>query len=82
MKQIVTNLDRHGRVVIPAEFRRVLGLQKGDAIVVRREGGELRIFTREEAIRRAQEIVGRHTAGGRSLVAELVSERREEATRE
>ena len=82
MKQIVTNLDRHGRVVIPAEFRRVLGLQKGDAIVVRREGSELRIFTREEAIRRAQEIVGRHTAGGRSLVAELVSERREEATRE
>ncbi len=82
MKQIVTNLDKHGRVVIPAEVRRVLGLRKGDAIVVRLEGDELRILPRAEAIRRAQEIVGRHTGEGRSLVDELISERRVQATRE
>lgn len=75
-------MDRHGRVVIPAEFRRALGLRKGDAIVIRREGGELRILNRAEAIRRAQEIVGRHIGGARSLVDELVSERRVQATRE
>ena len=82
MKQRVTSLDRRGRMVVPVEFRRALGLKEGDAIIVRREGDELRILTRGEAIRRAQEIVGRHTGEGRSLVDELISERRTQATRE
>ena len=82
MKQIVTRLDGRARLVVPVEFRRALGLKEGDAIVVRCEGDELRVLTHAEAIRRAQEIVGRHAGEGRSLAYELISERRAQTTRE
>ena len=71
-----------GRLVIPAELRRELGLEIGDEVIVRVEDNELRILTRAEAIKRAQEKVRRHVKGGRSLVDELSAERRAEAKHE
>ena len=68
-----------GRVVIPAEFRRELGLDTGDEVIMHLEDGELRIVTLERAIRRAQDAVRRYVPEGRSLAAELLSERRREA---
>ena len=68
--------------MIPAELRRELGLEIGDEVIVRLEGGELRILTRGEAVKRAQEKVRRHVKGSRSLVDELSAERRAEAGRE
>ena len=81
MPLTVTKLDRHGRVVIPAEHRRALGLEEGDAVVVSLNEGELRILSRTEAIKRAQDMVRKYTKG-RSLVDELIAERRAEAARE
>lgn len=77
----VKKLNRHGRLVIPAEQRRALGIEEGDAVVVKLDGAELRVLKQEEAIRRVQELVRKH-AGGRSLVDELIAERRAEAARE
>ena len=81
MSLTVTKVDQRGRVVIPAEYRRALGLGEGDAVVVQREGAELRLLKQEEAIRRVQELVREH-AKGRSLVDELIAERHAEAARE
>lgn len=80
--QSKTRLDRHGRVVIPAEYRRALGLKEGDEVTVQLDDGVLRILSKGEAIRRAQDLVTRRTGGERSLVDELVAERRAEAARE
>lgn len=82
MEQSATKVDRHGRVVIPAEYRRELGLEAGDAVVLQLAEGILQIMSRTEAIRRAQELVARHTSGRGSLVDELTAERRAEAARE
>ena len=82
MQQRATKVDRHGRVVIPAEYRRALGLREGDAVVIQLDDGALRILTRAQAIRRAQEIVARYVSPERSLVDELIAERRAEAARE
>ena len=82
MQQTATKVDRHGRVVIPAEYRRALGLRAGDAVVVQLDDGALRILTRAQAIRRAQEIVAKYVSPERSLVDELIAERRAEAARE
>lgn len=82
MGGISTKIAEGGRLVIPAEHRRALGLEIGDEVIIRVEGGELRILTRSEAIKRAQENVRRHVKGGRSLVDELSAERRAEAGRE
>jgi len=71
-----------GRVVIPAEYRRALGLRIGDPVILRLEHGQLRILTQTEAVRRAQEIVRRYVAPERSLADELLVERHQAAERE
>lgn len=70
-----------GRVVIPAEFRRAIGLEVGDEVIVRLEDGEVRILTPESAIRKAQDLVRRYIPEDRSLVDELLAERRDETAR-
>ena len=82
MSGISTKIAEGGRLVIPAEHRRALGLEVGDEVVVRVEDGELRILTRSEAVKRAQEKVRRYIKGRRSLVDELGAERRVEAKRD
>ena len=83
MKKVVrTRVSEGGRIVIPAEFREALGLAVGDEVRLRLDDGEIRIFTLEHAIRRAQELVRRYVPEGVSLVDELIAERRAEAARE
>lgn len=77
-----TKITNGGRIVIPVQFRRELGLEAGDEVLVRLVDGEVRIRTRREAIKEAQAIVRRHVRKGRSLVQELKQERRAEAKRE
>jgi AbrB family looped-hinge helix DNA binding protein len=71
-----------GRIVIPAEYRKRLGVQVGDNVILQLDDGEIRLFTVREAIRRAQEMVRRYVPEGVSLVDELIAERRAEAARE
>ena len=77
-----TKLTEGGRVVIPAEFRRALGVQVGDELILRLENGELRLLTLDRAIAQAQEAVRKYVPAGRSLVDELIAERRAEAARD
>lgn len=77
-----TRITSGGRIVIPAELRRALGVQEGDELLIRIEGQELRIYTPAEAIRQAQERLRRHIPAGRSLSDELILERRAETARE
>jgi AbrB family looped-hinge helix DNA binding protein len=81
-------LSRHvriapgGRVVIPADFRKALGVDVGDDLVVELVDGELRLRSLDAAIARVQEIVRKYVPEGVSLADELIRERREEAARE
>jgi AbrB family looped-hinge helix DNA binding protein len=76
-------INQQGRIVIPAECRAAAGLKPGDDLIVETVGhGELRIRTKEQALKEAQRIVVRYGSGSRDLVAELIAERREEAARE
>ena len=67
-----------GRIVIPARFRKELGLRPGDTVVVEIEDGELRIATRLQGIRRSQELVRPYVSGTPSMADELIVERRAE----
>ena len=82
MSVVSTRLTKGGRIVIPAEFRRELGLETGDEVILRLVDSEVRIRTRREAIKQAQAIVRKHVKKGRSLVDELKRERQAEAKRE
>ncbi len=76
MEQVRAKITEGGRIVIPAEYRRALGLHTGDEVILSLEDGELHIFTPLQAIKHAQELVRRFIPQGRSLADELISERR------
>ena len=75
-------MNENGRVVIPASFRKALGIEAGDEVILRLEDDELRITTMEGRIRAAQRRARKYLKPGVSLVDELIAERREAAKRE
>jgi AbrB family looped-hinge helix DNA binding protein len=75
-------INENGRVVIPAPFRKALGLNPGDEVILRLEDDELRITTMKRRIERAQRHARQYVKSGVSLVDELIAERREAAKRE
>ena len=81
-KETHARINENGRVVIPASFRRALGINSGDTVVLRIENDELRITTLRQRLAKAKELVRRHVAPTKSLVDELIAERRQAARRE
>jgi AbrB family looped-hinge helix DNA binding protein len=70
-----------GKLVIPARFRREMGIAPGDTVVVELADGELRIRSLSLAIKRAQAIVREFVPEDVSLADELIAERRAESNR-
>ncbi len=71
-----TTVTDGGRIVIPAGYRRALGIKTGDEVVLRLESGEIRVTSRAQARRRAREYVRSLVPKNVSLVKELIRERR------
>ncbi|PYV85387.1 MAG: AbrB family transcriptional regulator [Acidobacteria bacterium] len=57
-------------------YRRALGIEVGDEVILRMVDGEVRILTRAQALRRAQALVRSRGPKRRSLVRQLIRERR------
>ena len=70
-----------GRIIVPAAFRRAMGIAKGDTVVMELRGDELRIRPSRSALRRIQELARPHAPrAGEPLASEqLVVDRRREA---
>jgi AbrB family looped-hinge helix DNA binding protein len=75
-------VNENGRVVIPAAYRKALGIKAGDEVILRMEDDELRITTMKRRIDRARRRVRQYVKPGVSLADELIAERREAAKRE
>ena len=75
------NVERQGRLVIPAALRRSLGQGEGDTLVTRQEQGRL-VLEKPEAIK--QRLLDRFSGlpADRQLVDELLAERRLQAQQE
>ena len=78
----MVKIGQGGRIVLPAQIRKALGVTTGDDLILDLSDGEVRMFTRREAIRRAQDLVRRYFPEGRMLSEELIRERKIEAARE
>ena len=79
MQEERTRVSENGRIVIPANFRKALGIQAGDEVVLRLENDELRVTTQQRRIQQAQRRAKRYIKQGSSLVDELLADRREAA---
>lgn len=78
----IARLAEGGRVVVPAAMRKLLGLEKGDAVWLTLVDGELRVRPARSALRRIQAHLRSGTASARSAPIELVVDRRIEAARD
>lgn len=77
-------IDRSGRLVLPVSIRRQLELHEGDEVIFTAGDalGEVRLVSRRAAVDQAQALVRRFIPPGRSLVDELLAERRRDVARE
>jgi len=81
--ELITRVGKGGRVLIPAKFRNALGLSEGDEVLLRIEADqELRIMTRQQAVKKVQALIRHHVPEDVRLVDELIAERRREASGE
>ncbi len=69
-------------MIIPAEFRRALGFEDGDEMIMHLGEDGLRISTPAQAISRAQSLVRRYVPEGADLSEELMADRRAEVEAE
>ena len=75
-------MSANGRIVIPAAIREALELQPGDRLELDVKDGVLRVESFQTRLKKIQDEVICHVGPGRSLVDELIAERREEFRRE
>ena len=69
-------------MVIPATFRREMGVKVGDTLIAEVVDGELRVRPRNLAVANAQRLMRELVPPGVSLADELIADRRAEAARE
>jgi AbrB family looped-hinge helix DNA binding protein len=82
MEEARTRIAENGRLVIPSSFRRAMGIEAGDEVVLRLEADELHIITKRQQLANAKALIRRYVPKARSLADELIKERREAAKRE
>jgi AbrB family looped-hinge helix DNA binding protein len=71
-----------GKMALPADVRRELGIKDGDIVNLNIEDGKLTLMTLEHIVRDTQARLRQFIPEGVSLVDELIAERRAEAARE
>jgi len=83
MERFAAKVEKSGRILIPVEVRRQLGLKEGEStVLVRVDQTGLEVGTRRQVIERSREILRQYIPEGSDLAAELIEERRREAERE
>jgi AbrB family looped-hinge helix DNA binding protein len=82
MSTVSVKMEKSGRILIPAELRRRLGLAPGSEVLVRVTASGLQLSTREQALGRIHERLRKYIPKGRVLSREILEERREEAALE
>ncbi|WP_419163980.1 AbrB/MazE/SpoVT family DNA-binding domain-containing protein [Candidatus Palauibacter sp.] len=75
-------IDEAGRLVVPARFRRALGIRGRQQLLVGLEGDTIRLRTVRGALARLQALAARNRQESGSVVDAFILERRAEAARE
>lgn len=75
-------INDEGRLVIPSELRKSLGLQPGQEVLLRKTDTGIELTTYDMAVKQFQDRVATSVTPGDSLADEQIAERRREAARD
>lgn len=81
-QEVTVEVGVDGQITVPSAYRKALGLEAGDQVVMKISGGELRILGRSAVIAEAKARVRRYLSGETNLVGELIARRESEAVGE
>jgi len=68
-----------GRLIVPAAFRKEMGIAKGDAVIMELHGDELRVRPAKSALKRLREKLRASAHTDVSMVDELLADRRRDS---
>ena len=79
MKKLVTNMDQHGRVLIPSEIRERLNIQPGDKVNLEVYENELKIISANQIIDEMHAIFTKNQSDRKdSVVDDFINRKHEE----
>lgn len=81
-KTAIARINENGRIVIPADIRKEMGLNQGDAVVMTLENGILKIESHQVRVRQVQESLSKLIPPSRQLSDELAQSREREVRQE
>jgi AbrB family looped-hinge helix DNA binding protein len=81
-EKLTCKVDNQGRIMLPAKWRKLHHIQPESELRVELRDNCLVLQTREQGVREAQEMVRRLIPQGKSLVNDLLKQRRREALEE
>lgn len=79
MKVEHSQMDKHGRILIPSNIRNSLNYKHGDTFVIRAIDDELHIVSINKEIKAAQSLFKKYSTSSNSVVNEFLESRRTEA---
>lgn len=82
IKQRTVPVSENGRMNLPADMRRSLGLSGAGYLLLTLENDEVIITTTRQAIQRVRELAAPYKPDGSLASEQLIRERRDEAARE
>ena len=82
MSSVRAKVVEGGRIIVPANYRKAMGIAKGDTVLLELHGDELRVRPARSALKRLQERLRAYAPAEGSVVDELIADRRAEAAGE
>ena len=82
MKIEHSQMDKHGRILIPSNIRNSLNYKQGDTFVIRAINDELHIVSINKEIKAAQKLFKKYNANANSAVDEFLDSRRIDSNNE
>lgn len=74
-----SQMDKHGRILIPSSIRNSLNYKYGDTFVIRAIDDELHIVSINKEIKAAQSLFKKYNTSSSSVVDEFLESRRNES---
>ncbi len=71
-------LGQGGRVLVPADMRKALGMKIGDELLIKVENQELKIFNLQHAVTEAQSLMAQYNPQKKCLSQAIIQDRRNE----
>lgn len=75
-------VGENGRMNLPAEMRRILGLTGSGRVILTQDEDGIRITTAEQALKRVRSLAAPYAEGRGSVVDAFIAEKRADAARE